>query len=1706
MTTAPPLSVQLLGPVRATHDGLEVGLGAARQRAVFTVLAVRANQAVSREELIQAVWGDAPPASAAAGVYTYVSGLRRALEPQRIGRSAASVLVSTGSGYSLRLAPGRSDVEEFEQHRRTALHAPAEEALSGLDTALALWRGEALAGVPGPFAQAQRTRLAELRLATVERRAEVALKLGRLEEVVAELTAVVAAHPLREPPRLLLMTALYRSGRTADALAVFDDGHRATVEELGVEPGPALREFRRRLVGPPSTAPGGSVPATPPAPRSVPPRSVPPRSVPPRTATPGAGTRATPARCTAPGHEPPARPDVVGRAPELDLLRVPVAALAAGRGGCVWLEGEPGVGKSALLAAALADTAPGCATVWAVGDERGTRFPLRVVLDCLDIAPSSSDPYRAAVARAMSAPESADGTPVGDPVATAVDRLLDLVDELCARSPLILVLDDFQWADEATLLLWHRLTRLTRQLPLLLVAAGRPVPRRAEVARVRRAVLGAGGLLVPLAPLPEDAVAEVVTRRLGATPSAALLRVVAQAGGNPLYAGELVDALVREGAVRVARGGAELVGDEHEVPRSLGPAVARHLDFLSGSCLEVLRWGALLGPEFTPEDVAVVLARPVSELVPAIEEATAASVLVDTASALAFRHPLIRRALHGSVPASVRAALHRRAARALAAAGAPVEVVAHQPAAEPPGEDAPVAGWLSANAPRIARRDADLAIRLIRAPVERSPGEEERLEPLTTRLVLRAGGRSNADLACLPHLPHEVVRATVDRITDRTGHTPRAGLHAPRPGVRARRVHTCTGRARTTPTEERMTTDSRAALRVDVLGPLRVWVDGTEVTVASNRQRAVLAVLAARAGRNVSRAELVAGVWGADAPAGAVSTLHTHVSGLRGALGPGRHLLRSTATGYSLRLVPGAVDGAEFTAGLAEARRLHAGGDRDGASEVLDRALALWRGEAYGDVDCPFADDARPRLARARLSALVLRARSRLDLAGAEELSDLAAELAALLREHPDEEALHEVTALALDRGGRHAEAVEVLGAARAALARFGRRPGPALRGLHERLLTGEGCGWHAPRLRVVPAEVDRAVPARLVGRDAEVSALAAAVAAVRTGRGGVVRVEGEPGIGKSALLRAALSGARGVQLAWGVADEAGGRFPLQVFVDGLGITRRADDPRRAALADQLREHRRGWWHQGTSVDRLAAFVEETCDAGPLVLVIDGLQWADDASLLLWRRLAEATRRLPLLLVAAYRPGTGAEHPAGPDRPGDLRLDLCPLGPADVATLVGDLLGGPVDGGVARSLAERSGGHPLYARMLADAHVRGNPAHDLPARLRDLVDGALAELSGAARELLRWAALLGARFAGSDLVAVTDRLPHLLSALDEVMAAGMVVEHGDALAFRHPVLREAVLEGVPPTVRLALHRQAAEALARPRPRGAADRDAAPPRRLDRGAAAGQPGAPGRTRAAAGRPPGGAPAGAEGAAPLVGRAPAPRRRPPAPATSTPRAPGRARGSPGPSVPEARQVADQARHQRLDKVLPGVAARGRWRTSCPGRSRARAPAGCHRRAGAAPPARRAGPPGVEQRRGLLRGQGVQGRDPEHPGPARIGDPQGSGAARPATTTTVSASAGRAREPLPQPSPAPGSRRSRPPDDRRGRLPRRTRAAAPTCRPRPPGPCGGRPGPRRARRPRRPGTRRVPRLPGRPARARDGTPRSSGPPAQISPQRMA
>jgi YVTN family beta-propeller protein len=239
--------------VEARAGGAVLALGGPKQRALLALLLLHARSPVARDALIDALWGERPPATAATALHGYVSQLRKALEPARASGEAPSVLVTREPGYALMVAPEQIDAERFRQLVAAGRDGLARRdfvaAASLLRDALELWRGPALADLAGePSVATDVARLDEERAAAVEDRIDADLALGRHAEVVGELEAIIAADPLRERPREQLVLALYRSGRQADALAAYRDARTALVEEVGIEPGPALRELERQVL------------------------------------------------------------------------------------------------------------------------------------------------------------------------------------------------------------------------------------------------------------------------------------------------------------------------------------------------------------------------------------------------------------------------------------------------------------------------------------------------------------------------------------------------------------------------------------------------------------------------------------------------------------------------------------------------------------------------------------------------------------------------------------------------------------------------------------------------------------------------------------------------------------------------------------------------------------------------------------------------------------------------------------------------------------------------------------------------------------------------------------------------------------------------------------------------------------------------------------------------------------------------------------------------------------------------------------------------------------------------------------------------------------------------------------------------------------------------------------------------------------------
>jgi DNA-binding CsgD family transcriptional regulator/tetratricopeptide (TPR) repeat protein len=436
----------------------------------------------------------------------------------------------------------------------------------------------------------------------------------------------------------------------------------------------------------------------------------------------------------------------VGRERELAVLRAAVQGLSRGQGSLFWVEGEPGIGKSSLVAEALAETSAQRWDIgWGVADELTERLPLRVMLDCLEVRAGSPDRRRAQAAELLRG-QRAGLFANGDGPAAGVEVLVALANELCAAAPVVMMIDDVQWADEASLLVWHELAASIDQLRLLLIGTCRLSARRPEVQRVRSAVTRRGGQVLALEPLAETDVAALVRGMLGSPPGDVLRRLTAQAAGNPLYVRELVDALIREGALG-ATDAAEISVAAERVPASLAVVLMDRLGSVPGVTEQMLRMAALLGGRFAVTDLAVLLRRPASDLTAGLQEAVTAGILVSSGPELAFRHPLIQQALYESMPTAVRSALHAEAAQALAAASADALTVAQQLfSAELPGGDW-ARKWLIRVAPALTTRAPRLAAELLQREVSAMPAGQPAPGELMVRLLralLAAGSYPDA--------------------------------------------------------------------------------------------------------------------------------------------------------------------------------------------------------------------------------------------------------------------------------------------------------------------------------------------------------------------------------------------------------------------------------------------------------------------------------------------------------------------------------------------------------------------------------------------------------------------------------------------------------------------------------------------------------------------------------------------------------------------------------------------------------------------------------------------------------------------------------------------------------------------------------------------------------------------------------------------------
>jgi len=628
---------RFLGPLEAVVEGVPVELGAPQQRAVLALLLLNANEVVSRDRIVDELWGERPPATAAKLVQLYVSALRKLLDPDR------SLLITRAPGYVLRVEPDALDLHRFErlvgQGRAELAEGSAATAGERFREALALWRGPALADLAfAPFAQAEIARLEERRLDAVCDRIEADLALGG-SGVVGELEALIAEHPLRERLRGQLMLALYRSGRQAEALAAYQDARRALVDGLGIEPGRELRELEQAIL------------------------------------------RQDPGLDLAPPGEPelgPARNAFVGREHELSTLMAALDEALAGEGRLVLIAGEPGIGKSRLAEEVGRHARRRGARVY-VGRcwEAGGAPAYWPWVQALRAYIRDSDPE---AVRAQLGGEGAE-------LATILPELRGLVPDLpesppadsdgarfrllesvasflrnaASAGPVVVGLDDLHAADAPSLLLLRFVAGQLAAAPILIVGCYRDTEVGPELSETLADVARDPGMQrLALRGLSGSDTSRLLHLTMGDAPADELAAAIhADTQGNPLFAKEIGRLLAAEGHGDGAPGGIP-------IPQGVLEVIGQRLARQSESCRNLLALASVVGREFDPDVIGSLAEVDEDALFAALDEAAGAGLVgavPEASGRLRFSHILIRDALYEDLPAPRRLRLHPRRRR-----------------------------------------------------------------------------------------------------------------------------------------------------------------------------------------------------------------------------------------------------------------------------------------------------------------------------------------------------------------------------------------------------------------------------------------------------------------------------------------------------------------------------------------------------------------------------------------------------------------------------------------------------------------------------------------------------------------------------------------------------------------------------------------------------------------------------------------------------------------------------------------------------------------------------------------------------------------------------------------------------------------------------------------------------------------------------------
>ncbi len=619
------LRFRLLGPVEATLDDQPVPLGGQRQRTVVAALLLARGEVVPAGRLVDALWPEEAPRSAAGSLQAYISNLRRLLEPDRPARTPSSVLVSHGTGYALRVNEDAVDAWRFTTlvTGSAAIADPAAR-VTALRDALGLWHGPALVEYADQeWAMPDAHRLTELRHLARERLLEARLDCGETAILVPEIDALLSEEPLREERWRLLALAQYRSHRQADALATLRRARNLLAEELGVDPGPALRSLESQIL-----AQSDALQAPRPA-------------VAVRTPT-GARRETAPAPAT----------DLVDREPEVALLKGCLDDALSGQAGLALITGPAGIGKSRLLQEVRRLASETGATVLTSrGSQLEKAFGFGAVRQLFD--PVLADETTRASLLTGTAQSAGVVFDAVDGVAHqrseglfgVLHGLYWLTVNLAARSPLVITVDDLQWCDTGSLRYLAYLLRRVEGIPILVVATLRSGEQHDDEELLTELAADPATSLVMPGPLSREGVADLVHERLGDAADPFVTACHHTTSGNPLLLRQLLRALEAE-RVRPDAAHADTV-------RAIGSRAV--------SSLVLMRFARMPAENRSVAQAIAVLgdgaSLPVVASMTGLSEAVTAAAIAALARAevlradhpLGFVHPLVEDAVHNDL-------------------------------------------------------------------------------------------------------------------------------------------------------------------------------------------------------------------------------------------------------------------------------------------------------------------------------------------------------------------------------------------------------------------------------------------------------------------------------------------------------------------------------------------------------------------------------------------------------------------------------------------------------------------------------------------------------------------------------------------------------------------------------------------------------------------------------------------------------------------------------------------------------------------------------------------------------------------------------------------------------------------------------------------------------------------------------------------------